>query len=196
MKKLFVSGIFSIVILLAACKKDGPASATSVDGTYDFKYMSIKSNSSIVGSAGDKTVTTSDYSTINNGGTVIFNNGTLTAQAVTYSVDTKSMLYLYDGDDLITSSSYPFSYTIPANNPTGQYKIVGADSIYFPQGGLTGNIDGTGSYQTIASGGHFSFSGNLLTIIQNFTKDSTFHGSGETYHIIETATASLILEKK
>jgi hypothetical protein len=196
MKKLFVFGLFSIVILLAACKKDSPASATSIDGTYDFKYMSVKSSSSIVGSSGDKMVTTSDYSTINNAGIVIFNKGALTAQAVTYSVDTESMLYVYDGDDLLSSSSYPFTYTLPASNSAGQYKIVGADSIYFPEGGLTGDIDGTGSYQTDASGGHYSFSGNLLTITQNVTKDSTFEDSGETYHMIETATASLVLEKK
>jgi hypothetical protein len=141
-------------------------------------------------------VTTSDYSTINNGGTVTFNNGVLTAQAVTYSVDTKSMLYVYDGDDLLTSSSYPFTYTMPSINSTGQYKIVGADSIYFPQGGITADIDGTGSFQTDASGGHYGFSGNLLTITQNLTKDSTFEDSGETYHIVEKATASLVLEKK
>lgn len=96
----------------------------------------------------------------------------------------------------IASTSYPFSYTIPASNSAGQYKIVGSDSIYFPQGGLTVNIDGTGSYETVGNGGHFSFSGNLLTITQNVTKDSTFEDSGEAYHMIETANASIVLEKK
>ena len=196
MKKLFVSGLFSIVILLAACKKDNPAGATNIEGTYDFKSISVKGSSSIVGSYGDSAVTVSDYSSINNGGTVIFNKGTITAQAFTYTVDTTAMLYLYDGDDLIASTSYPFSYTLPASNSSGQYKIIGTDSIYFPQGGLSVNIDGTGSYQTVGNGGHFSFSGNLLTITENVTKDSTFEDSGETYHIVEKATASLVLEKK
>ena len=196
MKKVLVSGLFALIILMTACKKDSPASATNIEGTYNFKLMSVKGSTSILGSSGDKAVTVSDFSSINNGGTVVFNNGTITAQAFTYTVDTTAMLYLYDGDDVIASSSYPFSYTIPASNSVGQYKIVGADSIYFPQGGLTVNIDGTGPYETVGNGGHFSFSGNLLTITENVTKDSTFEDSGETYHLVETATASILLEKK
>ena len=145
--------------------------------------------------SGDKVITISDYSTINNAGNVIFNNGILTAQGVTYSVDTQSKTYQYDGADLLDSLILPFTFTVPAINSAGQYKVVGADSIYFPQGGITTGINGSGSYQTAASGGHYRFNGNLLTITQNFAKDSSFTESGETYHQIETATSSIVFEK-
>lgn len=196
MKKLLVTGLFSVVILLTACKKDSPNSTSNIEGTYNFKYISVKSNSTLIGSSGDKAVTISEYSTTDNTGTVSFNGDVLTAQNVTYVVNTQAKVYVYDGSDLLDSSSYPFTYTIPPLNSVGQYKIVGADSIYFPQGGLRSTIGGTGSYQTMASGGHYSFSGNLLTITQNLEKDSSFQDSGEMYQIIEKTTASFVLEKK
>ncbi len=197
MKKRFGTILLSVVILLAACKKDNNTNSTSgIEGSYNFKYISAKTNSSITGSSGDRVVTTSDYSTISNGGVVIFNNGSLTAKDLTYSVNTEAKAYEYDGATLIDSLSYPFSFTLPSSNSTGQYKIIGTDSIYFPQGGLTVPADGSGSYQGSASGGRFTLSGNLLTIKQNVSRDSTFRDSGETYKMIQTATTSIVLEKQ
>lgn len=196
MKKLLVTGLFSLVILLAACKKDSPNSTSNIEGTYNLKYISVKSNSTVIGSSGDKAVTISEYSTTDNTGTISFSEGVLSTQDVTYVVNTQAKVYVYDGSDLLDSLSFPFNYTIPPLNSVLQYKIIGADSIYLTQGGLTSTIGGTGSYQTMASGGHYSFSGNLLTITQNLEKDSTFQDSGETYQMIEKAAASLVLEKK
>jgi hypothetical protein len=48
----------------------------------------------------------------------------------------------------------------------------------------------------MASGGHYSFSGNLLIITESLEKDSSFQDSGETYQMVEKATAILVLEKK
>ncbi len=196
MKKLFVPGLLAAIILLAACKKDSSNSTTGIEGTYNFKYISAKSTSSLTGSAGDKIITISDYSTINNGGVITFSNNSLTAKDLTYSVNTQAKAYQYDGSDLIDSLSYPFSFTLPSSNSTGQYKIIGTDSIYFPQGGLTVPTDGSGPYQGSAGGGHFTLSGNLLTIIQNVSRDSSFRNSGETYQQTQRATTSIVLEKQ
>ena len=196
MKKIFVPALLSAIILLAACKKETTGGNTSIEGTYKFKYISAKTSSSITGNYGDKTVTTSEYSTTDNGGSVSLVNGALTATNLTYSVAAQAKLYEYDGANLLDSSSYPFSFTLPPSNSAGQYKLIGADSIYFSQGGITAGVDGSGSYQTSASGGHYSISGNLLTITQVVSKDSTFGESGETYNMIETGISSLVLEKQ
>lgn len=197
MKKLFVPLLLSTVILFAACKKDKTSSGNSaIEGTYKFKYISAKTNSAITGSFGDKVVTTSDYTTTDNGGTAIFSNGTLTATALTYTVNTEAKTYEYDGADLLDSANYPFTFALPASNSAGPYKLIGADSIYFPQGSITATVDGNGNYQSGASGGRYSFNGAILTITQNVTKDSTFNDSGETYNIVESAIASIVMEKQ
>jgi hypothetical protein len=197
MKKLFVLLLLSIVILFAACKKDKTSSGNSaIEGTYKFKYISAKTNITITGSFGDKAVTTSDYTTTNNGGTATFSNGTLTATGLTYTVDTEAKLYEYDGTDLLDSASFPFTFTLPASNSAGSYKLIGSDSIYFPQGSITATVDGNGNYQSGPSGGRYSFNGTLLTITQNVTKDSTFNDSGETYNMLESASALMVMEKQ
>ena len=197
MKKLFVPVLLSTVILFSACKKDKSSSGNSaIEGTYKFKYISAKTNSTISGSLGDKAVTTSDYTTTNNGGTVTISNGTLTATGLTYTVDTEAKVYEYNGTDLLDSTSFPFTFTLPQSNSSGQYKLIGSDSIYFPQGSITATVDANGNYQSGAGGGHYSFNGTLLTITQSATKDSTFDDSGETYNMIDSASASIVMEKQ
>lgn len=197
MKKLFVPGLLSTIILLAACKKSDTATSTAaIEGTYKFKYISAQTTSSVTGSLGDKAITTSDYTTTNNGGTVVFGNNTLSATALTYSVDTDAEAYLYDGATLLDSIRYPFSFTLPPSNSSGQYKLIGADSIYFPQGSITSAVDGNGSYVSGPSGGRYKMNGNLLTLTQNAAKDSTFDDSGETYHSLELASSTIVLEKQ
>ena len=198
MKKLFVPGLLSAIVLLAACKKDNNSSNTSaaIEGTYKFKSISAKTNATITGSLGDKAITTSDYTTTGNAGTVVFSNGNLSATGLTYSVDTDAEVYLYDGTTLLDSTSFPFTFTLPPSNSTGTYKLVGADSIYFPQGGVTAAVDGNGNYVSGPSGGRYSFNGTLLTITQSGMKDSTFDDSGETYNSVESVSASIVMEKQ
>lgn len=196
MKKLLVPGLLSTIILLAACKKDNSNTAAGIEGTYKLKNISSKTYSTAIGSFGDKVITTSDYTTTNNAGTITFSNSTLTASGLTYTVNADATYYLYNGADLLDSSSYPFTFTLPASNSSGQYKLIGSDSIYFPQGGVTTIVDGSGTYQAGASGGRYSLSGNLLTITQKYARDSTFQDSGETYNLQESATSSLVLEKQ
>lgn len=197
MKKLFVLALLSAIVLLAACKKDSSNNTPSaIDGTYKFKYITAHTNSTITGSLGDKAITTSDYTTINNGGTVVFGNGTLSATGLAYSVDTIAKSYLYDGANLLDSTSYSFTFSLPPSNSSAQYKLIGADSIYFPQGSAASGVDGNGSYVSGPSGGRYSLSGNLLTLTQTAVKDSTFDDSGETYQLVESALSSIVLEKQ
>jgi hypothetical protein len=184
--------------MLASCKKDNntDSNAAGIQGTYKFKYLTAKTNSTATSTDGEKTITTSDYTTINNQGTIVFDNSNLTSTALAYAVDTQAKYSLFEGADLIDSSSYPFTFTLPPSNSLASCKLVGADSIYFPQGSITSGAGGSGSIQGGASGGRYSWNGKLLTIIQNGSKDSTFEDSGETVHLIESAVSSVVLEKQ
>ena len=198
MKKLIAPTLLSIVILIASCtkEKDNINTASAIDGTYKFTSVSASTNSTLTDTYGNNVVTTSDYTTINNGGTVVFNNGSLTATGLTYTVDAQAKTIYYEDGQILDSSSYPFTFTLPSSNSVGQYKIISSDSIYFPQGGLTAPVDGSNSYQGTAGGGQYKLSGKILTITQQYLKDSTFTDSGDTYNMKQSAIASIILEKQ
>ena len=195
--KLVIPAILITMVMLASCKKDKTSATTSgIEGTYKFKSFSAQTQSSIAGNLGDKIVTLSDYTTTNNGGTLTFANNTVTVTGLTYSVNTQAEFYEYYNNSLLDSASYPFNFTLPASNSTAQYQLVGTDSIYFPNGGITTISDGSGTYQGKAGGGRYSINGNVLTIIQHPVKDSSFTDSGESYLLHESATGSMELEKQ
>jgi hypothetical protein len=85
---------------------------------------------------------------------------------------------------------------IPATNSTVHYKLIGSDSIYFQNGSMTSGIAGNGTIQSGGNGGRYTLSGNLLTLKQNSSKDSTFQLSGVTFHMVESALATVVLEKQ
>ncbi len=187
----------AIIAILASCKKDNtPGNTAGLEGTYKLKYLNAQTNSTLTGSAGDKVITLSDYTTENNQGTIVFNSTTLSATGLAYSVNSPAKYYQYDGTDLIDSSSYPITFTLSPSNSTSQYQLIGADSIYFPQGAATSSMPGGGTTATLPSGGRYSRNGNLLTIKQYVSRDSSFQDSGETYLLKESATTNFVLEKQ
>lgn len=198
MKSYTIVSLVAFIIILASCKKENTTNnnTAAIQGTYKLKYLTSKTNSTAIGTGGEKVVTTSEYTTINNQGIIVFDNSNLTATNLTYSVQTVASSYLYQDNDLIDSLSYPFTFTLPESNSEAAYKLIGADSIYFPQGSLTSGVGSTGSTQLNASGGRYSFNGNLLTITQIASKDSTFENSGITFHLNESAVSSVVMEKQ
>ena len=84
--------------------------------------------------------------------------------------------------------------TIPKTNSAGTYKLIGADSIYFPEGSLVtyGNV----STSSKPGGGHYKLNGNQLILDINGTTDSTFSDSGVMYEIKQSVEASMILTKQ
>lgn len=191
----------AIIGVLSSCQKGLPAenSNTSIDGAFTLKYFAGKSNSTVTSTSGEKTITTLDYATANTQGLIVLNNQTLTAKGISYSIDSEIKGYIYDGANLLDSLTYPFSFTLPASNSVAQYQLIGADSIYFPNGSVTTGVGGTGlgggTTQSVASGGRYSWSGNELTIIQSFFRDSSFTDSGETIHLRSGVVASTVLQK-
>lgn len=186
------------IVMLASCKKDDntPDKTAGLEGTYKLKYLNAQTNSTLTGSYGDKVITISDYTTENNQGNIVFNSTTLSATGLAYSVSSAAKYYLYDGTNLIDSASFPIAFTLPPSNSTSQYQLIGADSIYFPQGSGTSSMPGGGTTATLPSGGRYSWNGNELSIKQHVSRDSSFQDSGETYQLKESAITNFVLEKQ
>jgi hypothetical protein len=183
-----------IITVIASCKKDdAKTSSSSIEGTYSFKGLTAKTNSTITGDDGEKVVTVTNYSTTNNMGTVVFDNSKVTNTGLSYSVNSIATGYFYEDNVLIDSTSYPFTVSIPATNSVSSYQLIGADSIYFPNGSISSGLAGG---ESIPSGGRYTIAGNLLTISMRVAKDSSFTDSGIEFQMVESAITSIELEKQ
>lgn len=183
-----------IITVIASCKKDdAKTSSSSIEGTYSFKGLTAKTNSTITGDDGEKVVTVTNYSTTNNMGTVVFDNSKVTNTGLSYSVNSIATGYFYEDNVLIDSTSYPFTVSIPATNSVSSYQLIGADSIYFPNGSISSGLAGG---ESIPSGGRYTIAGNLLTISMRVAKDSAFTDSGIEFQMVESAITSIELEKQ
>jgi hypothetical protein len=198
MKNYLALSLLSAAIILMSCGKgkNSNNSTTSIQGTYKLMYLSSKTNSTISGNDGEKSITTSDYTTTDNQGTIVFSNSTLTSAGLTYTVNTDARYSFFQDNLLTDSSSIPFTFTLPASSSVASYKLVGADSIYFPQGSVTSGIGAGGTMQSGANGGRYSISGNQLTLTQNGYRDSSFVDTGVTFQVVESAISTIVLQKQ
>jgi hypothetical protein len=179
----------SILMILVSCTKDHTNPDTDIKGTYKLKFLTAKTNATLTASDGEKMVTLSDYTSINNAGTIVIDSSHFSATGFSYEINSMARSSFYQDNQFVDSFSAPFQVKIPSFNATSSYKLIGADSIYFQNGSLTSGISGT-------NGGRYTLSGNLLTITQNARKDSSFQDSGVTFHMVETILASVVMEKQ
>lgn len=187
--------VFAALAMLASCKKDGTKnSASGIDGTYKFNGMHSTTNSTVTSDDGGKTVTLADWTSNNNQGTLVFNNGQVTTTNFSYSVNSISKGYFYQDNILVDSASAPLVVTIPPTNSISTYQLIGSDSIYFPKGGLVSM--GSTTSPSNPGGGHYKFSGNQLTLNVNGTVDSTFSDSGVKYTMQQSVVTSILLIKQ
>jgi len=111
-----------------------------------------------------------------------------------YSVASTVKAYTYEDGVLVDSADSPFDFTLPSTNSSGKYKLIGADSIYFPEGSII-SLSGS-TTQSEPAGGKLSLNGNKLTITQHIYQDTVENISGVDYHLIETGTAAISLQKQ
>ena len=196
MKKNHILLLVAALAIIASCKKDDTNNnnSTGINGTYKFNGMHSTTNSTLTSNDGEKVVTLADWTSANNQGTIVFNNGNATNTNFSYSVNSVSKGYYYEDNNLVDSMSSPFAVTIPTTNSVSSYQLIGADSIYFPKGGFV--TIGTSTTSSNAGGGHYKMSGNQLTLIINGTKDSTFSDTGVMYNMLQSVVSNIVLIKQ
>jgi hypothetical protein len=188
----------AILLLLAggACKKDS-GSANALSGEWKFVSMHVKAQSTAQytdNGVVNKSITLSDYTTTDNAGVVSITSSTMSAKGLTYSVSTTSTATIYQDGLLVETDDVPFTFTLPATNSVSNYKLVGADSLYFPNGGFA---SGGGTVtQSAASGAKFTISGNTMTMISNGTQTKTESYAGEIITTTDQAVATTTLQKQ
>lgn len=204
MKKKY---LFVLICFLAACQKGiepfdnnsdaGNSGGTEITGTWNFVSLEAHTQSTneyVQDDTDYKAITLSNYTTINNTGTITFDSSDFNSVNIGYDISSIFNLYDYKNNILTDSSQLPFSYSIDSSNSTGSYQIIGSDSIYFSQGSFI-SYNGI-SEQSSPSGAKFSISGNTLTITQQFSKDTTEQYGDVVSYLTESGTAVIQLQKK
>jgi hypothetical protein len=189
--------ILSIVICFVSCSKDNNSTATSsLSGSWNFKGIHANTwNSAQDVEAGIifKDVTTSDYTTTGNAGSVSISGNIMTGTGIAYSADMLMLVTEYQ-DGIVTdtfSTSLPFS--IPPTNSSSTFEIIGTDSIHFIGSSLIGS---GGSGTPAATGAKFSIAADMLTLTTNVVQDKIIDTLGTTITQHETATVVTTLQKQ
>lgn len=149
MKKCFIILTLVFSILLQSCQKDadlqgittGETSPNNkIDLTGMWKFVNahaktIATNESVESGSTIKTVTTSDYTTENNTGTVVFNGQNMSYDSLSYSINTIAYVTTYENGNQIDTASIPIQAAFPVMKGESAYTAIGSDSLYFQGGG-------------------------------------------------------------
>lgn len=162
----------TLLFTFSACQKEISfddsiiTDSTSVVGAWNFISMQTDMNVSFEGEQNGvdlKLVTTSNYTTINNAGTITFDNNQMIASGLTYSIDAIAKATLYLAGIPVNNSDIPLTGTIPPTDDTGSYEQFGADSIYVESGALA-VVDPSGTLQNTGLGFKLKWNGNQMTM--------------------------------
>ncbi|MDN3654446.1 hypothetical protein QWZ08_02340 [Ferruginibacter paludis] len=186
MKKIPLFTTLAVSLFIISCKKEDSTAGNNTDplkGHWKFLTMKANTKATMAYDFGGTTmvsITTSDYTTTNGVGSFSFANGTATTLGIGYSLETNVFTASYENGQLTDTMSMPMSFTASPTNSSGQYKIIGNDSVYFPAGGIiSGNVPGSNNSATMASGYKFTIAGDtLLTMTGHLVKDSIANMSG------------------
>jgi hypothetical protein len=141
-----------------------------------------------------KDITTSDYQTTANGGTVTISGNNMTGTGITYAANIIAFATEYQDGILIDTFSTSIPFTVPATNSSSTFEVIGKDSIHYTGANIFGSA---GSGAPAASGSKFSISGNILTLTSVVARDTLSNlGTGETLTQHETATVIATLQKQ
>lgn len=178
--------ISCVVIFLASCQKEisiGLGSQgngggtggnnTSIIGNWNFVGMVAHTNSTVSVTAGGdqlKTITTSDYITENNVGTVQITASQFITNGMAYSIDTTMNVKTYLNGVLFDDMDMPFVMSAPATSSTSPYTRINNDSLTVT--GAFGVPDPSGSTPTGPVGIRIGWSGDtlLLKVASSFTQ--------------------------
>jgi hypothetical protein len=176
---------------------NGRDTGNAITGTWNFLSMHVSMRTTArfhLDSAEDKTISKSNYTTQNNTGTLVIDDSVITVSNLSYTVNSTVRGYIYKNNVLTDSSKMPFSFSLPAVNTSGKYKLIGSDSIYFPEGSIM-TISGTSSTAQ-PSGAKLKIIGDTLKITQTVRKDTTEAIGDTSYHVIKRTRAAILFKRQ
>jgi hypothetical protein len=118
----------------------------------------------------------------------------MSSKGLAYSVDADFPYVAYENDVQTDEGTLPFSITLPESSSVASFKLIGADSIYFPNGGFS-NMGGM-TTQSAATGGKYFLNDNKLIIIMSVIQTSLDNSTGIAILKNDEATATTTLTRQ
>lgn len=196
-KTTFAFVVIFLTVSIYSCSKDDsptPASAAALIGSYKFVSLSSKTNTTFKYTeqgVAYKDVSLSDYTSINNKGTVTLTSNQFTTNGMGYDIDDDFTYYGYENGVFIDSLVFPFQFSMPPSSSTTGYTIIGADSIIFTNGGIFSNSD-----IDEVQGGKWVLNGNDLAITFRVGKDTSYVEQGTLINQSQAATGVMRFQKQ
>jgi hypothetical protein len=199
-----------ISIFFLSCQKeiglDISTNGTTTNGTTTnnsnpligaWKFISIQAKTTATNEASAagvviKAVTVSDYTTIDNGGKMIFDAQNMTQDSVTYGVNSTAYSTMYENGIKIDTFSMPLVASYPPMRGVAAYTRIGADSIYIHAG--TSTINGV-TQPSAPGGAKIRFDQNKLYITQRGNETTTTTQQGQTVKMTRQVEAVITLQK-
>ena len=138
-----------------------------------------------------KGVTTADFVTSNNSGTIKFDGSKMISTGISLSINTTANTVVYLNGVQSTSVPTPIDTSFAPQTDTAGYQKIGADSLYLQSGGFFGMGAG-GLIPASAVGCKLKFNGNTMTMTvvydNNYTDNSQGFPANVTSHAVLEAT--------
>ncbi len=189
-----------LAIVITSCQKEKSleaSQASDIAGNWIFVSMSAKTKNVIeYDDGGDvmKSITTSEYTTINNKGGVKITGDKFISTGVGYDVSADAYAEMYENGNLLTSLTMPFDFSVPSSSSQAPYIRVNADSMYFTSGGF---VDmGSGGIPSLPVGAKIKKDQNKLILTMNILQTSTQDVMGMVQKITNEATVVTTLQRQ
>jgi hypothetical protein len=198
-KNITVLSAVLVILTMGACKKSNSNSGSSTNpltgGTWNF--VDLSSNAKLTatesGFVSGEIIDMTDFTTIDNSGTITFTADSMSGSGIGYTIDTTYTTYTYAGstNDTVTT---PYTTTVAPTSSSTSYQLIGSDSIYFGSGtpfyvslyaGDTVKIEGV----------HFSISGSTLTLTSTINQAGNVTYEGVTAPSVTQITSKIVLSK-
>jgi len=184
------------LICFFSCKKDNNNLALhELAGTWSFYGIHARTSSSatdVEGGIQYTTITTSEYITTANAGTIRISGNTMTGTGITYAANMNIIVTDYEGTILTDSFSTSMPVNVPPTNSTSTFEVIGTDSIHYTSSGLPGS----GGSGTPATGSKFSIEGDIMSLTSYVVQDKVFDTLGVAITQHEEAFVVTTLKKQ
>jgi hypothetical protein len=179
-----VAVIGALLMVAISCKKSSAPPSNAVSGNWNFVNLSTQTRINAVVN-GDTTITYASYVTQNNAGSITFTLDSMDVKSLAYTVSSTATTYAYYMGKSYDTITTPFTASLPATSMNVSYKLIGTDSMYFPNGGIlpTGIVS-----SSAGQGGHFVISSDTLRL--------TVSGADTTTNQIQVGTGVITLVRQ
>lgn len=197
MKKIstLTTVLFAILFLFSCKKESNQSTSSALVGNWKFissgGTTSASTSFTLLGTV-IKAETILNYTSSNPKGVYKISQTAFSGEGVGYDYQGNLTVKQYEDNVLQSEDTNPVNTTIPPTNASSNYKLVGADSIYFE-----GNAPGTNTGASGTPGGcKYKIEGTKLSLFMNTNTTKTSNQGGIITTDNQKALVTIVLEKQ